>query len=151
MLWDLEYDKGENARLRADINYMLEIDTTTYNKKTLFEHILTLAFLKQRKSSRKFRHNKFKHIRNAISLNDDDYLYSAVYNNYSIFTLRQNTADTRYELRDLLNHPNSELAAGLIVDEFDIIEKQWKDLKDIAEEIKSYLEHKYYKEIKLTK
>ena len=151
MLSDLEYDKSENERLRFDIDYILEIDSITCDKKTLIDRLVHIALLRGHKSSRKFRNNKFKHIRKAINLGDDGYLYNSVYNNTSIFELRQNTASTRYDLRDLLNNPSSSLATGTIVDEFHIIEEEWKNLKDIAEEIKTYIEHKYNNEIRLSK
>ena len=143
MLSDLEYDRRENERLRLDIDYMLQIHTITCDKRTLVDRFVSLALLHGHSSSKRFRNRKFKHISKAINLNDDGYLYNAVYNNTSIFELRQNTADTRYELRDLLNNPASSLAVGTIVAEYRCIEEEWKNLKEIAEEIKSYLEKKY--------
>jgi len=143
MLEDLEYDKFENNRLRLDIDHVLDIDTISCDKKTLIDRLVYLYLLHSQKSSKKFRKNKFKHIRKAIKLNDNEYLYNAVYNTISIFELRQNTADNRYDLRELLNTPSSYLAVGTIVDEFHFIETQWKELKDIAEEIKNYLSMVY--------
>lgn len=143
MLSDLEYDKFENNRLRLDIDHVLDIDTISCDKKTLIDRLVYLYLLHSQTSSKKFRKNKFKHIRKAIKLNDNEYLYNAVYNTTSIFELRQHTADNRYELRELLNTPSSCLAVGTIVDEFHFIETQWKDLKDIAEEIKDYISNIY--------
>ena len=60
-------------------------------------------------------------------------------------------AETRYDLRELTYSPSSSLAAGTIVDEFHIIEEQWKNLHDIGEEIKTYLEHKHSKELSTIK
>ncbi len=143
MIDNLEYDKSENERLRFDIDHMLQIDTITCDKKTLIDRIVYLALLRGHKSSKNFRDNKFKHIRRAINLSNDEYLYNSVYNDVSIFELRQNTSNTRYDLRELLNNPGSSLAVGTIVAEYRCIEEEWKNLKDIAEEIKSYLNKKY--------
>lgn len=149
MITDLEYDKKEMERLRSDIDYMLEIDTITCNKKTLIDRLMRFSMYRSEKSLRKLRHRKFKHIRKAIEQNDDLYLINAVYNDTSLFELRQILADTRYDLRDLLNTPGSYLATGTIVDAFHFEEEQCKKLKDIVEEIKEYLNKNHIKTINL--
>lgn len=151
MVSDLDYDKREMDRLRSDIEYTLEVDVIECNRKTLIDRLLRLSLIRSENASKKFRKRKFKHIREALELGDDKYLINTVYNESSIFELRQNTADGRYNLRELLYTPSSHLIIGTILHDFYFRYEQITELENITYEIKGYLEHKYSSQITLIK
>lgn len=151
MLKYLDYDKGEMAQLQFQIDYRLEIDTSKFTERTLLDRLMRFSMWRSENRIKQLRNRKFKHIRKAIKYNDDAYLYNACYNNTSIFELRQYTADSRYDLKELLNESHSYLIVGTIVDAYRFMSQQWTELKTIAEMVKTHLEHKYANEIKLSK
>lgn len=149
LLNDLDYDKHENERLRFNIEHMLDIDVLNDNPRTLIDLIYRFSIWKNERYLIRFMKRKFKHIRSAINQNDNEYLLNATYNNTSIFEIRNELAQQRYDTYELLNTPGSSIIKGTIVDSFCFMEEQCKKLYDIAEEIKTYLDYKNINEIKL--
>lgn len=139
LLNDLDYDKHENERLRFNIEHLLDVDILKDNPKTIIDMVFRFALWKNERYLVRFIKRKFKHIRLAIEQNDDEYLLNATYNNTSIFDIRNELAQQRYDTWELLNTPGSTLAKGTIVNSFSFMEEQWKRLYDIAEQIKLHL------------
>lgn len=140
LLSALDYDKRENERLRFNIEHLLDIDVLNDNPKTFIDILFRFALWRNEKRFIRFTKRKFYHIRSAIEQNDGEYLLNATYNNTSIFDLRDELAQQRYDTLELLNTPGSALAKGTIVNSFLFMEEQWKRLKDVADEIKTHLD-----------
>lgn len=151
ILMELEYDKGEMDRLRSDIETILEADVIENKEKTLLDTMLALLVKRSQTKNMKFRNKKYKMIRDAIKNMDNDALIEAIYYDTDIFELRKNIADRRYNLKQLLLKPSSQIAKGTIIDLYKFINMQTNELKDIAEEIKSYLDINYIAEVEFNK
>lgn len=114
LLMDLEYYKCKMDRLRSEIETILEADVMENTEKTLIDRMLVLVVKRSQTRGIKFRDKKYKRIRDTIKNMDKDALIDAIHYDTDIFELRENGVDRRYELKQLLLKPSSQIAKGTI-------------------------------------
>ncbi len=141
----LNYDLSEYEHLYAHMEHMLDLDKEIQTN--LFDKLLSIKLSFQQNKLNRFRSSMYKSIRNEIKKGSFRTFYKELYDyDYTIFDLRDIDAESRYNLKRMINGVGTENNRLSLLTIYRYLITNITELIKLSTEIYTYLEN--YKEVK---